>query len=86
VSTYFWWTLHASEHCASEGAQKFALTVKARIRANALSVEDQGDVALSIEDVLAVGCTVTGARTVAEAIELAAEADVPLVDVRLRMA
>jgi hypothetical protein len=27
VSTYFWWTLHASEHCASEGAQKFALTV-----------------------------------------------------------
>ncbi|OCP34409.1 hypothetical protein BC360_30175 [Ensifer sp. LC163] len=23
----FWWTLHASEHCASEGAQKFALTL-----------------------------------------------------------
>ncbi|MBY5701107.1 hypothetical protein [Rhizobium leguminosarum] len=27
VSTYFWWTLHASEYCASEGAQKLALTV-----------------------------------------------------------
>ncbi|WP_244494715.1 winged helix-turn-helix transcriptional regulator, partial [Ensifer sp. Root127] len=24
----FWWTLHASEHCASEGAQKFALTIQ----------------------------------------------------------
>ena len=24
----FWWTLHASQHCASEGAQKFALTFK----------------------------------------------------------
>jgi hypothetical protein len=24
----FWWTLHASEHRASEGAQKFALTNK----------------------------------------------------------
>ncbi|PON02342.1 DUF4238 domain-containing protein, partial [Rhizobium hidalgonense] len=23
----FWWTLHASEHCASEGARKFALTL-----------------------------------------------------------
>lgn len=27
MSTCSWWTLHASEHCASEGAQKFALTV-----------------------------------------------------------
>ncbi|WP_162243547.1 response regulator [Rhizobium sp. Leaf386] len=28
VSTYCLWTLHASEHCASEGAQKFALTLE----------------------------------------------------------
>ncbi len=50
-----------------------------------LIVEDETDVAFSIEDaVLAAGCVVTGvARTVAEAIELAAEADVALVDVRL---
>jgi hypothetical protein len=26
ASTYFWWTLHASEHRASEGAWKVALT------------------------------------------------------------
>jgi alpha-amylase len=26
VSTCFWWTLHASERCSSEGAWKFALT------------------------------------------------------------
>lgn len=31
VSTYFLWTLHASEHCASEGAQKFALTLVATL-------------------------------------------------------
>jgi hypothetical protein len=27
VSTCFWWTLHASERCSSEGAWKFALTI-----------------------------------------------------------
>jgi CheY-like chemotaxis protein len=50
-----------------------------------LIVEDEADVALAIEDaVLAAGCVVTGvARTVAEALELAAEATVALVDVRL---
>jgi DNA-binding NtrC family response regulator len=58
---------------------------EARFQVKVLIVEDETDVALSVEDaVLAAGCAVTGvARTVAEAIELAAEADVALVDVRL---
>jgi hypothetical protein len=30
VSTCFWWTLHASERCSSEGAWKFALTLLER--------------------------------------------------------
>lgn len=59
--------------------------VQARFPVNVLIVEDEVDVALSLEDTVpADGCAVTGiARTISEALALAEEAEVALVDVRL---